>query len=326
MKRAAGWSVILISVIFILVLFLTGVQQSEQPNTAETARQATLDQEITLRLKENGTVREISMQTYLLGVLGCEMPLQFESAALAAQAVAARTFTLYQCSHSKHDDCDVCSDSTCCQAWKSETALAEQFGAQWAAARGKALSAIRQTDGTVITCGGQLIEAVYFSCSGGKTEPAAAVWGSEVSYLQAVESPGEEAAAAYTAQVSITLEQFCATIKQENSAVDCSGTPAGWFGVVSYTPGGGVATMEIGGQSFTGTQLRALFSLASTCFTVAVTPEGITFETRGKGHRVGMSQYGAQAMAKAGSSYTEILTHYYTGVEIAPYTPPHTAA
>ena len=330
MKQAVILSGFLITLTFLLALLAAGLQRGWMPEAADVGQgtvqadgqdAAAVDPQITLRLKTGGSVEPVTLQAYLTGVLACEMPLDFDQAALQAQAVAARTFTLYQCAHGKHTDCDVCDDSACCQAWASETDLAERFGDGWEDARQRALDAVTATDGVVLTSDGALIDAVYFACSGGRTEAAAAVWGTDVPYLQAVDSPGEEQAASYTGQVDVTFADFCSTLQAQDPAVVLTGTAASWFGDVAQTPGGGVATMVIGGRPFTGTQLRQLFGLNSTCFTIAVTQDGIEFTTKGKGHRVGMSQYGAQAMAQAGSDYAEILQHYYTGAVLTAYVP-----
>lgn len=325
MKQAALHSGLTVLLAFVLVLTWMGLrwerpaeEQAEVPaaQSEQAAAPIPADQQTLLRLETEQGIRQVRMDEYLLGVLCCEMPLDFEQAALQAQAVASRTFTLYHCQKAKHADADVCNQANCCQAWKSEAQLAELFGTEWTARREKAAQAIAATDGQVLTQNGELINAVFFSCSGGMTEPAAAVWGGEVSYLQAVDSPGEEIAASYTGQTAVPLELFRQTLTGAQPSVDLSGAPAGWFGTVAYTQGGGVASMEIGGVSFPGTQLRSLFGLNSTWFTVAVAEEQILFQTRGKGHRVGLSQYGAQAMALQGSTYDQILTHYYTGVTL----------
>ena len=162
----------------------------------------------------------------------------------------------------------------------------------------------------VLTYENALIEATYFSCSGGSTEDAVAVWGNAYPYLKAVDSPGEEHAAHYTDTVTFTPLQF-----QSALGVILSGTPENWFGPVTYTEGGGVDTMQIGKTIYKGTELRQKLSLRSTAFTVSV-GEYITITTEGDGHRVGMSQYGADAMAAAGKDYREILAHYYPGTEL----------
>lgn len=282
----------------------------EEPKQAQPAEQ-------TVCLKHGGGLLELPIETYLTGVVLSEMPASFELEALKAQAVAARTFTMRQIENGKHGDCDLCSDSSCCQAWTSREDLEEKLGASWQQYWDKVEKAVADTAGEVLTYGGNYIDAVYFSCSGGTTEAAVAVWGQEVPYLQSVDSRGEEAASAYHTTVMVPLSQFQWILQAENQAVDLSGTPASWFGEVTYTDGNGVQTMEIGGQSFTGTRLRTLFELNSAKFEVAVLSQAIEFQVYGFGHRVGMSQYGANAMAQTGSSYKEILLHYYTGVELS---------
>jgi stage II sporulation protein D len=175
----------------------------------------------------------------------------------------------------------------------------------------KVRAAVADTDGLVLEYGGELIDATYFSCSGGVTEDAVAVWGRDVPYLQSVQSPGEESAPRFRDSISFSAAEFA-----EKLGLSAKGDPSGWFGAVTRTEGGGVETMTIRGKSFTGTQLRSKLGLRSTAFEVAVSGRTITVTTRGFGHRVGMSQYGAQAMAKAGSTCDEILAHYYTGAEL----------
>ena len=322
-KRAALWSALWVMLGFLLVLAVLGrrhqTPQSEaapDPPAASQTDQILSDADTVLQLKDGQQIQQITLQDYLLGVLCCEMPLDFEPEALKAQAVASRTFVLYQMQGGKHSDCDVCADSACCQAFKSEQELEQMFADEWQAARQTAMDAISATDGQVLTMDGALINAVFFACSGGMTESAVEVWGGDVPYLQSVESPGEEIADAFFGETAVGKEEFAAALQAANPAVDLSGNAAAWFGDVSYSAGGGVVTMAIGGQSFTGTELRSLFGLNSTCFTVAVSSDSIVFQTRGKGHRVGMSQYGAQAMALAGDNYEQILLHYYTGVSL----------
>jgi len=173
--------------------------------------------------------------------------------------------------------------------------------------------ACADTAGTVLTYEGELIEATYFSCSGGETESALAVWGAEIPYLQSVASPGEEGSAAYEQTLTFTPEAFAGALGSE-----LTGSPKDWFSITTYTEGGGVAAMTIGGTVYSGTQLRSLLGLRSTAFTLEAKDSGITITTRGYGHRVGLSQHGANAMAASGSSCKEILAHYYPGTVIAP--------
>lgn len=255
----------------------------------------------------DGSTREMDMDSYLVGVVLAEMPASFEAEALKAQAVVARTYARKAYVYGgKHGDHSICTRSVCCQAYKSEEDYLADGGKQESV--DKVRAAVAATSGYVLTYEGVLIEATYFSCSGGSTEDAAAVWGTDFPYLQAVSSPGEEDAAYYTDTVTFTGEQFRKLVETA-----LSGSPETWFGDVTYTAGGSVATMVIGEETYTGTQLRSLLGLRSAAFTVEADKQSVTITTRGFGHRVGMSQYGADAMAVQGSSYAEILAHYYKG-------------
>ena len=172
-------------------------------------------------------------------------------------------------------------------------------------------NAVQATMGQVLIYGEGLAESTYFSCSGGRTEDAVAVWGTDIPYLQAVDSPGEELAGAYKDSVYFTSEELKKALNRE-----LTGTPESWLGKQTFTDGSGVATMVIGGITYSGTQLRKLLGLNSTMFCMIPDAGGITVETLGKGHRVGMSQYGADAMAEAGCTYEQILAHYYQGTRI----------
>ena len=143
-----------------------------------------------------------------------------------------------------------------------------------------------------------------------------AVWGGEIPYLQSVPSPGEEDAPRETETLTFTAEEFRDRITPARPDADLSGAPKTWFGAVRYTAGGGIGTLELGGASFTGTELRRLLGLRSTDIEFSPQEDGVTVTTHGFGHRVGLSQYGAEAMAQAGRRFDEILLHYYQGTEI----------
>ena len=261
-------------------------------------------------LQPDGSVVDIVLEEYLVGVVLGEMPADFEMEALKAQAVVARTYALKRLEEGiKHPRGAVCMDPSCCQAHTAEALYLQRGGSR--ASVEKIRSAVAQTAGQVLTYEGMLIEATYFSCSGGRTEDAAAVWGTDVPYLQAVDSPGEEHAARYQGELYFTRGEFA-----QRLGVQLQGQPETWLGAVSYTEGGGVAVMTIGGVDFTGVQLRKLLGLNSTIFTMEPDANGIRIFMQGYGHRVGMSQYGADAMAVAGSDYSQILAYYYRGTEL----------
>ena len=282
--------------------------ESESISPAPVSRESDPETVLTV-VNRAGNLQQLTLREYLVGVVLAEMPADFEPEALKAQAVVARTYTRKRMEGSKHGEAAVCMDPGCCQGWRSGEDYLEAGGREQSL--NKVRSAVIETDGLVLRWEGRLIDATYFSCSGGTTEDAVAVWGQDVPYLQSVESPGEEDAPRFTDSVSFYPAEFAGKL-----GLSSEGAPDGWFGTVTYTDGGGVETMVIRGKTFTGTQLRSRLGLRSTAFEIAVSEKAITITTRGFGHRVGMSQYGAQAMAQSGSTYGEILAHYYTGTEL----------
>lgn len=283
-----------------------------QPSQISTVPPTTQHQERGIYIPvitAQGETVMMELEDYLEGVVLAEMPAYFEIEALKAQAVAARTFTLNIVENKLKHNGAVCLKSSCCQAYVTEEAYCAKGGTQEGVE--KIRSAVTQTCGEVLLYNGKLIQATYFSCSGGSTEDAADVWGGDVPYLQSVESPGEEGATPYSKTVTFTAKEF-----SNKLGLSLTGTPDSWFGKVTYTEGGGVKTMVIGGITYTGTKLRKLLSLNSTKFTIKTENSKITVVTQGFGHRVGMSQYGAEAMAVLGSSYQQILAHYFQGTEL----------
>jgi len=287
--------------------------QQPENNALPTQTTTVSTQTITVPVITGDQTVQMELEEYLLGVLLAEVPADFATEAIKAQAVAARTFTLRSCLQTgNHTPNAVCTDSSCCQGYLSPLRYIQQGGTS--AQIDKFRSALSETADQVVCYEGELIVAAYFSCSGGSTEDALAVWGQDYPYLQSVESPGEEHAAYYTDQKEFTVQAF-----EEALGITLSGVPGSWFGVITYTQGGGVKTADICGVTFTGTDLRKKLSLRSTAFTLAASETGITVYTRGQGHRVGMSQYGADAMARSGSDYRQILLHYYPGTGVQSY-------
>lgn len=283
----------------------TSVSVSFEQQTEETVRnESTLSLWV---LDENGNLSSMGLDEYLVGAVLGEMPASFEVEALKAQAVAARTYAWKeQLSGVKHGVGVVCGNYACCQAYISE----DQYLANGGLAENieKIKLAVRETSDVVLMYNGELIEATYFSCSGGKTEDAIAVWGNDVPYLRSVESPGEEHAVWFTDEISFTRTQLETTL-----GILLPDDPEKWFGGITYTQGGGVEMIRIGDELFSGTKIRSLLKLRSTAFEIVLQDNVAVFITRGYGHRVGMSQYGADAMAARGAGYEEILAHYYPG-------------
>ena len=259
---------------------------------------------------QEGKPTEMTMEAYLCRVLPAEMPPSFEPEALKAQAVAARTYTCQsQLSAQKHEGA-LCTDSRCCQAYSTDAQLESLSQEE----REKIQQAVTDTDGLVLTYQGAPIEATFFSSSGGRTEDAAAVWGRDYPYLRSVESPGEEESPYNESSIFLYRAEL-----EELLDISLGEDWGQWVGELSYTSGGGVDRLILGDRSFSGTYLRRILGLNSTVFTVEPEPDGICFTTSGYGHRVGMSQYGANAMAEDGADFKEILSHYYGGTILLNY-------
>ena len=200
-------------------------------------------------------------------------------------------------------------EGSCCQAYVAPEQYLDGLGYQVDIER--AAEAVLGTQGQILTYEGKPIEATYFSSSGGCTEDALAVWGVTYPYLQAVHSHGEEQMEDYRTEVFFSSQTLAETLQ-----TNLPGTPYDWISHVTHTAGGGVDTIRIAGKTYTGLQLRKLLNLYSTAFVIEPTEDGLIFTTSGKGHRVGMSQSGAQAMALRGYTYWQILGYYYPGTTI----------
>lgn len=291
-----------------------------QPPSADPSPSGASDGAYTVRvLLEDGTVAEQTMEEYLWSVVAAEMPASFEPDALRAQAVCARTYTLWKASHgSRHtaEGADICTDSACCQAYTTREEALARWGGAAEEYTAKIADAVAATAGVVATYGGQPIQAVFFSSASGATEDAAAVWGNSLPYLTSVESPEGEEVPNYHSTVTLTQEEVRALVTAAYPEADLSGEPSGWFSDLTYTASGRVASVSVGGVSLSGGAARNLFSLRSACFQVEPEGENFCFSVTGYGHGVGLSQYGANAMAARGSTWQQILTHYYTGISL----------
>ena len=271
----------------------------------------------------DGRVETMAMDDYLWRVVAAGMPAAFEPEALKAQAVAARTYTCAKMERttSAHPEADVCTDVACCQACRTPEEAAASWGANARMYTDKIAAAVTDTDGLAVLYGGKPIQAVFFSSADGRTVDAVEVWGNAVPYLTGVDSPEGEEVPNYHSTVTLTAEACKAKLLAKYPGADLSGDPSGWFSNTVSNSAGGVESMKVGGVTVSGQALRTLFALRSTSFTVSAGAEGVTFAVTGYGHGVGMSQYGANALAREGKRCEEILKWYYTGVEVARYAP-----
>ncbi len=267
---------------------------------------------------KTGEVQELNMDEYLYGVVSAEMPANYEIEALKAQAIVARTYTAYKISKgSKHGDADICDDSKCCQAWISKESRFEKWNeADRANNWDKITTAVNETAGKIITYNGEPINAFFHSSSGGITETAANVWGGgDYPYLQSVETTGEDVYTQYASTVTLTKEEVLQKIQDTHPEVVIDWNTENPIQITEYTESGRVKTVQFGNVSMAGVEARTIFGLKSAKFSIEVS-ENVTFNVTGYGHGVGLSQTGADAMAKTGFTAEQIINHYYTDVKI----------
>lgn len=324
--------IILVLLVFLLPLLLLLSQPPEPDSSAavspspmpvsplpqaETGR----DRGVPLRLLQpDGTVENLTLEDYLRGVLAAEMPASFHAEALKAQAVAARTYFLYQRVNAggKHANADLCTDPGCCQAYLTQEQAAAGWGSDAPRYLEKLAQAVADTDGLVCLYDGQPIDAVFFASAAGRTSDAQAVWGGSVPYLVSVASPEGEEVPNWRSEVTFTPEEFTSKVHAVYPDAQLTGPASQWLTGLTTDNSGAVSSLMVGGVTLTGPQVRSLLGLRSAHFVPTTTDTALTFQVTGHGHGVGMSQYGANALAAEGKSFQEILCWYYTGITVAP--------
>ena len=270
----------------------------------------------TVRLLSDGQVLELDMDDYLTGVLAAEMPADFALEALKAQAVAARTYTLYCAASGKHAQADVCADYRCCQAWLDEATLRERWGEACASRLARLRQAVEETAGESLRYEGRPVFAAFHASSPGATEDSGQVWRAQP-YLVSVSSPETDETVPDLISVrELTALDLRDTVLAVHPEADFTGAPEDWAGQPSLDASGRVERMVLGGVELSGVELRRLFGLRSTAFVLEYRDGLFRFTVSGSGHGVGLSQQGAQLLALDGLSYREILAHYYPGTEL----------
>ena len=299
------------------------VSAGPETNTAGVAyARGTADRDTPLRVLHGGEIEEMAMDAYLRGVLRAEMPASFEPEALKAQAIAARTYTLYKMHGGpieNHPDADACDDINCCKAYKTAEQAAADWGSMALYYEEKLARAVEETDALAVLYGGEPILAVFCSSTNGHTQNAGAVWQSDLPYLQSVSSPeNEELVPNYYSTETFSAERFRSLFLAAHPGADLSGAPSEWIRDVERSDADFVTTLSVGGVTVRGNELRTILSLRSPSFTVEAGENSLTFRVTGYGHGVGMSQYGANALARQGMRAEEILRHYFTGAYVGP--------
>lgn len=297
--------------------------QSYEPFSVPIVPAGERDSAQILRVMIGDEVVTMDMGTYLTGVVRSEMPAVFEVEALKAQAVAARTYTLYKMENggsSNHPQADACDNINCCKAYMDFAAAAENWGESASLYEEKIRDAVRSTDGQCILYEGLPILAVFHSSSAGATLDAAAVWSESLPYLVSVSSPEDgETVPGYYSSATFPISVLRSLLEAELPEADLSSAPTDWFTGIRQTPSGAVTELNVGGVNVSGNRLRTILGLRSPSFTISFDEGNVTFSVIGYGHGVGMSQYGANVLASAGMDYREILAWYYTGTTVGVY-------
>ena len=277
-------------------------------------------QTIKLLHSGSGQIEELPIDEYLYGVVSSEMPANYEAEALKAQAIVARTYTIYQIMNNsgKHPGADICDNSSCCQAWISKDERLSKWAPEEAESNwNKIVDAVNSTSGKIITYQNKPINAFFHSNSGGKTESSLNIWGGiDYPYLKSVETAGEEGYTQYSSEAKFTKEELLNKLKEKYEDCEIDYSQENCIQILEYTTSGRVKTIKFGNKEIAGTEARTILELRSTNFTFTISEDEIIFSVIGYGHGVGMSQTGADALAKSGSNCEEIIKHFYTDVEI----------
>lgn len=286
-----------------------------------------LPDKISVYFHESGKTEEVDFEEYVLCVVSAEVPSDFEKQAIMAQAVAARTYIYNKykkfsenpaLAPDEHKTAVVCTDSKHCCAYSDREKYGKAHGSDFSSNGYKKLrDAVYATKGEIVLYEGEPIIAVFHSSSGGgRTENSRDVWSGDYPYLVSVKSADEDKREGYNSTVEISCDEFRDKISEKFPESGLGADRNEWLGDITFTDGNNVDYINIGKAKVKGTEMRSIFGLKSACFEISMLDDFITFHVHGFGHGVGMSQHGANFMAKAGAGYREILTHYYSGTEI----------
>ncbi len=265
---------------------------------------------IVVRVKDEETnkITEVPFEKYIKGVLAGEMPANFELEALKAQAVASRSYVLVKMKQNQNSDYDVVNTVNN-QVYLTDDELKEKWKDDYTSKINKIKTAVLETKGEYLSYNGEVAEALFFSTSTGETENSEEVFSSKVPYLRSVSSSWDEASPVFEDTATFTLNDFYQKLGLEyQDKIEIE--------VIETTSTGRIKTLKINGKEFNGRDVASKLSLRSNYFEITQNEQNVTITTKGFGHGVGMSQYGALGMAKEGYTYEEILKHYYQGTEI----------
>lgn len=326
MKKLFYYAVLMLTVVVILPLLIVKGCSTEYEPAPSAEKTPQFDVKITLYDAGTNKTQTVDIEEYIKGVVAAEMPAEFELEALKAQAAAARSYTYgrlvgtYSSKPGVHDGTDVCTDPAHCQAWISKEKAMKKWGILFGKRNWNRIErAVIETKGVIVEYDGKIANTLFHSNSGGKTEDSEYVWeGVSVPYLRSVTSIGEEGTKEFKNTVTIKNSEFVEKFLDQypDTKLDTGKLP-GSIKIIDYTPGGRVSSMKVGDKLLKGTDLRSILGLKSANFKIEkADSNSLRITTLGYGHGVGMSQWGANYLAKRGGTYDEILKYYYTGVTL----------
>lgn len=319
MKKIIFYLIFILILTFAMPLIFTNPFQTEE-TVAEEIDKFDYGKYSNIKLLhvDTGAVEDIDLDSYLYGVVASEMPADFELEALKAQAVVARTYTIYQIKNgSKHENADVCDSSYCCQAWiNKENRMARWENNKAEEYWNKIVKAVNDTKGKIIFYAGEPINALFHSNSGGSTELSINVWGGDFPYFQTVETSGEENYSSYSSEIEVSKDDLIKKMLEKYSDFKIDFSNNDCIKIEEYTSSGRIQKILIGNKQISGVEARSIFGLKSAKFKFEILENSIKFSVLGYGHGVGFSQCGSDVLAKSGKNYEEIIKYYYKDVEI----------
>ena len=298
----------LFSVVIVLMIYVVNALFKETVNNYKFD----FNENIYVRVKRNSTgiIDKVPFEEYIIGVVAGEMPASFDIEALKAQAVAARSYVLTKMKQNINNSYDVV-DTISNQVYLDDDKLRSNWGNSYDANISKVKEAVISTRGEYLTYNGEVVNAFFFSTSVGKTENCIDIFGGNLPYLVSVDSSwDEDVSPVFAVEKTYTLNDFYA-------GLDLSYSDNLEIEILDTTSTGRIKKIKINGKEYTGSEVASKLSLRSAFFEIIKEGDLIRINTKGYGHGVGMSQYGALGMAKKGYNYEEILKHYYTNVEIS---------
>lgn len=290
---------------------------SESSNTtSENPKEYSYNTYVRLYNEQTKKIEKLELREYIYGVVAGECPMLYHDEAIKAQIVAAKTYTLYRMRVNAKAEYDVTTEPETSQNYITREKAFENWGSNAETYDKKLNSLIDEVYNYCVLYKDVPILAVYHAISSGKTESSKNVWNSELPYLIATESVGDKLADGYLTEPTFSIAEANGILKAEGITATALSNAK-----LQKTESGNVLSLAIGEKELTGSRMAEMFSLRSNNFDIKVDAKKLTFTVRGYGHQVGLSQNGANYMAKAGSSFDQILTHYYSGTTVAEYIP-----